>query len=63
MEGHDPGYLQWAQGAVLSATTVGSQATSRLIAHKCSHKDGLWEYMQEPRLLVTRPREPLLRKM
>jgi hypothetical protein len=46
-----------------SATAVGSLATSRPTAHEHSHKDGLWEYVQKLRLLVTRLREFSLRKM
>jgi hypothetical protein len=45
---------------------VGSSATSRPIACKCSckhsHKDRLWEYAQKLQLLETRLREFSLRK-
>jgi hypothetical protein len=57
------GYLQWVQVTSPSVTAVGSLATLRPTAHRYSYKDGLQEYAQKPRLLVTRPREPLLRKM
>jgi hypothetical protein len=41
---------------------VGSLATSRPTAHKCSCRDGLWEYTQKLWLLGTRLREFSLRE-